>query len=80
VAGLCHQAADRQEPGAFFEFSPQNSDLAGPAVHPGIEVAVEDQAAKDVAEDLGVTPSAVRLAKSRVMRRLRKEMEGLEDV
>ena len=43
-------------------------------------VAVEGQAAKDVAKDLGVTASAVRLAKSRVLRRLREEMEGLEDV
>ena len=43
-------------------------------------VTVEGQAAKDVAEDLGVTPSAVRLAKSRVLRRLREEMEGLEEV
>jgi RNA polymerase sigma-70 factor (ECF subfamily) len=43
-------------------------------------VTAEGQATKDVAEDLGVTPSAVRLAKSRVLRRLREEMEGLEDV
>ncbi len=42
-------------------------------------VTVEGQAAKDVAQDLGVTPSAIRLAKSRVLRRLREEMEGLED-
>ena len=43
-------------------------------------VAVDGQTATDVAEDLGVTASAVRLAKSRVLRRLREEMEGLEDV
>ena len=43
-------------------------------------VAAEGQAPKDVAEDLGVTPSAVRLAKSRVLRRRREEMEGLEDL
>ena len=43
-------------------------------------VAVGGEAAKDVAKDLGVTPSAIRLAKSRVLRRLRQEMEGLEDV
>jgi RNA polymerase sigma-70 factor, ECF subfamily len=43
-------------------------------------VAVGGEAAKDVAEDLGVTPSAVRLAKSRVLRRLRQEMEGLEEL
>jgi len=42
-------------------------------------VTAEAQATKDVAEDLGITPSAVRLAKSRVLRRLREEMEGLED-
>ena len=43
-------------------------------------VAAEGQATKDVAEDLGVTASAIRLAKSRVLRRLREEMEGLEEV
>ena len=43
-------------------------------------VAVEGQVVKNVAADLGVTPSAVRLAKSRVLRRLREEMEGLEEV
>jgi RNA polymerase sigma-70 factor (ECF subfamily) len=43
-------------------------------------VAAEGEAAKDVAEDLGITASAVRLAKSRVLRRLREEMEGMEDV
>jgi RNA polymerase sigma-70 factor (ECF subfamily) len=43
-------------------------------------VTAEGQTAKDVAMDLGVTASAVRLAKSRVLRRLRDEMEGLEDV
>ena len=41
-------------------------------------VAVEGHEVKDVARDLGVTPSAVRLAKSRVLRRLREQMEGLE--
>jgi RNA polymerase sigma-70 factor (ECF subfamily) len=43
-------------------------------------VTAEGQAAKDVAQDLGVTASAVRLAKSRVLRRLREEMEGLEEM
>jgi len=43
-------------------------------------VTVDGRAAKDVAADLGVIPSAVRLAKSRVLRRLREEMEGMEDV
>jgi RNA polymerase sigma-70 factor (ECF subfamily) len=41
-------------------------------------VAVEGHEVKDVARDLGVTTSAVRLAKSRVLRRLREQMEGLE--
>lgn len=36
---------------------------------------VEGEAPKDIARDLGVTPSAVRLAKSRVLRRLRDELE-----
>jgi RNA polymerase sigma-70 factor (ECF subfamily) len=43
-------------------------------------VVAGGEATKNVAEDLGVTSSAVRLAKSRVLRRLREEMEGLEDV
>ncbi len=41
-------------------------------------VTVEGHAVKDVASDLRVTPSAVRLAKSRVLRRLREELRGLE--
>ncbi len=41
-------------------------------------VTVGGQAAKDVAVDLGVTPSTVRVAKSRVLRRLREELESLE--
>ena len=41
-------------------------------------VVVEGQAVKDVADDLGITPSAVRLAKSRVLSRLKEEMKGLE--
>jgi RNA polymerase sigma-70 factor (ECF subfamily) len=41
-------------------------------------VTVEGQAVKDVAADLSVTPSAVRLAKSRVLRRLREELRDLE--
>ena len=43
-------------------------------------VTAEDQAAKDVAADLGVSSAAVRLAKSRVLRRLREELEGLEEL
>jgi RNA polymerase sigma-70 factor (ECF subfamily) len=38
---------------------------------------VEDRAAKDVAIDLGMTPGAVRVAKSRVLNRLREELGEL---
>jgi RNA polymerase sigma-70 factor (ECF subfamily) len=41
--------------------------------------AVEGVAAKDAAEELGVSPDAVRMAKSRVLRRLREEMPDLAD-
>lgn len=36
---------------------------------------VEGHTTKDIAADLGVTPDAVRVAKSRVLRRLRQEMD-----
>jgi len=42
-------------------------------------VTTEDQTAKDVAADMGVSQGAVRLAKFRVLRRLREELEGLEE-
>jgi len=44
-------------------------------------VTVEGHAAKDIAAELGVTPDAVRMAKSRVLRRLRQELPdwGSED-
>jgi RNA polymerase sigma-70 factor (ECF subfamily) len=41
-------------------------------------IAVEGHDTKEVAADFGVTPAAVRLAKSRVLRRLRDELTGLE--
>ena len=41
-------------------------------------VTVDGQPPKEVAQELGVTPSAVRLAKSRVLRRLREELGDLE--
>lgn len=41
-------------------------------------VTVGGQAAKDVAADLDVTASTVRVAKSRVLRRLREELEDLD--
>jgi RNA polymerase sigma-70 factor (ECF subfamily) len=37
-------------------------------------VAVEGHAPRDIAAELGVTPDAVRMAKSRVLRRLREEL------
>jgi RNA polymerase sigma-70 factor (ECF subfamily) len=39
----------------------------------------EGQAAKDVAADLSMTPGAVRVAKSRVLHRLREELGDLTD-
>jgi RNA polymerase sigma-70 factor (ECF subfamily) len=41
-------------------------------------VAVEDQAVEAVARDLGVSPSAVRLYRSRVLKRLRTLLADLE--
>ena len=41
--------------------------------------AVEGHAAADVAADLGMTPGAVRVAKSRVLQRLREELGELSD-
>ena len=38
---------------------------------------VEDQPAKDVAADLGISPGAVRVAKCRVLQRLREELGDL---
>lgn len=39
--------------------------------------AVDGHSAKLVAERLGLTPTAVYTAKSRVLNRLRRELEGL---
>ncbi len=41
------------------------------------QVTVESRATAEVAADLGITPNAVRLAKSHVLRRLREEMGDL---
>jgi RNA polymerase sigma-70 factor (ECF subfamily) len=41
------------------------------------KTAVEDRAVKDVAADLGMSPGAVRVAKSRVLQRLREELGDL---
>ena len=43
------------------------------------QVTVEEKTTADVAEALGISVNAVRLAKSRVLRRLRTELEGLID-
>ena len=40
---------------------------------------IDGRTATEVAEELGMTPAAVRKAKSRVLQRLRAEMEGLLD-
>lgn len=41
------------------------------------KVAVEDRLANDVAHELGMSPGAVRVAKSRVLQRLREELGDL---
>jgi RNA polymerase sigma-70 factor, ECF subfamily len=38
------------------------------------KTVVDDRSAKEVAEELGMSPGAVRVAKSRVLRRLREEL------
>jgi RNA polymerase sigma-70 factor (ECF subfamily) len=43
------------------------------------ETAVVGRAASDVAQELGLSVNAVYLAKSRVLRRLREELDGLLD-
>ncbi len=40
---------------------------------------VECHATRDIAAELGVTPDAVRMAKSRILRRLREELADLAD-
>ena len=42
--------------------------------------AVGQEAAVDVAGDMGITPGAVRQAKFRVLRRLRRELDGLTEL
>jgi len=39
-----------------------------------VRVVMEDQRPEDVARDLGMTPNAVYIAKSRILRRLRDEL------
>lgn len=43
------------------------------------ECVVRDRTAAEVAAELGITVNAVYLAKSRVLRRLREELQGLLD-
>ena len=43
------------------------------------ETVVNDRAATEVAAELGVTTNSVYLARSRVLRRLRQELDGLWD-
>ena len=43
------------------------------------QVTVEEKTTAEVADALGISVNAVRLAKSRVLRRLRSELEGLID-
>jgi RNA polymerase sigma-70 factor, ECF subfamily len=43
------------------------------------EYVVRDRPAADVAVELGISVNAVHLAKSRVLRRLREELNGLLD-
>jgi RNA polymerase sigma-70 factor, ECF subfamily len=40
---------------------------------------VEGHATRDIAAELGITPDAVRVAKSRILRRLREELAELND-
>ncbi|MEX0792698.1 MAG: sigma-70 family RNA polymerase sigma factor [Pirellulaceae bacterium] len=44
------------------------------------QAAIEQQSATDVAESLGMTPGAVRQARYRVLRRLRQELDELQDL
>lgn len=41
------------------------------------QIVLEDRTAVDVAQEIGMTPRAVRQAKYRVIRRLREEFEGI---
>jgi RNA polymerase sigma-70 factor (ECF subfamily) len=43
------------------------------------ELAVAGRPAADIARELGITPNAVYVAKSKVVRRLRQELQGLLD-
>ena len=44
------------------------------------QVTIEGRKAVDVAADLEISPGAVYIAKSRVLKRLREELDGLEEI
>ena len=44
------------------------------------QVTIDQRKAADVAADLGISPGAVYVAKSRILKRLRTELEGLEQI
>ena len=44
-----------------------------------LRTAVDNQPAKSVAEELGKSVASVYLAKSRILKRLREELDGLLD-
>ena len=52
------------------EFEPKTWQAA-------LRTIIDGRTATEVAEELGMTPAAIRKAKSRVLQRLRAEMEGL---
>jgi len=66
TAGIAHRAL------ALIE-----SDFEQQTWQAFLRVVVGGQAASDVADDLGMSVGAVYTAKSRVLRRLREEVEGL---
>src|SRR5262249_37262151 len=87
---LCPEAVETNPIGDLEE-AEYRSYLVGRALHlmqtefhPTIwracwEFVVGDRPAEDVARDLGITVNAVYHAKSRVLRRLRHELQGLLD-
>jgi RNA polymerase sigma-70 factor (ECF subfamily) len=44
------------------------------------QVTIEQRKPVDVAADLGISPGAIYIAKSRVLKRLREELDGLEEI
>lgn len=54
-------------------------DFAPPTWQAFRRQVIDDRCANDVAAELGITPNAALIAKSRVLRRLRAEARGLTD-